>query len=364
MRSEFGPQQKPEVSSNAAEASAALVVSKSFHDVPNIKRGSVSNLAKMRVILTTAASAAIIACMRGDNVGIPTPTAIEESAAASASFAPTETPIIASEPAQASILSSDSEKGALNAEDTVAKERAEALFPGISFQSLQAEEKPIASSFTEKDGKWNGRPAQGYFFKAYKGQRLTTIAEGAEKGIGMDLESDVYSETGEKIRDYTSSRIEFVAPKTVTYYVIVGNDEQSKKDYEMSLKDRDVSDIVIKVRGADGNEHFLSEGDHLPQVGLRDFGFMVNPNDVVDSELVIPAIYALPGTKEEFNKEAFFPEDNEKNRIPTKVTRLDNGSLFVEPEDGLLPDGSQVVMSFPMGENSKYIYRIFTKTSQ
>lgn len=351
MRVELNPTTEG-LSSSVAEAAAIKTVSSRFRDLGE-KAGNVARVVANRAGLTGAVLALLISsgCGNVENPVTLTPDGVTVHVTRAA-----EAPVdLSSDGVKVTIIKAEKE------EDKIAREKAEALFPGIHFKSLREEAEPIISQFSETDGTWNEKRTQGYVFDAFKGQRLTTVAE---ETVGYSyIKSDLYNEQGEPVTGDLDTRVEFVAPKTGRYHVLVQNLKNGTEAYSMRLEDRDKSGIVVKIRGADGKEYFLSEGKKVPEVGFLNFGFMVNTNKDVNLELITPVIYALPGNWEQFQQEAFFPEDDPKNMVPTKVTRLDDGRVFVEPENGgLLPGNSQIVMNFSTGSNSKYTFRIFTTT--
>lgn len=147
------------------------------------------------------------------------------------------------------------------------------------------------------------------------------------------------------------------------------NSQLLKSNSELApAKEIGMADVVVKIERADGSEYNPSHEKSIPEVPFRDFGFMIenidnihyNANIVIDPGSISPKIYSLPGTWEQFQQKAFFPEDFGE-RVPAKITYLANNKIFIEPKDGLLPDKSQIVMSFSRGPDAGYIYRIFTK---
>ncbi len=233
-------------------------------------------------------------------------------------------------------------------------------FPSVTFKPLQAEAPEVTSTFSESDGTWKDKRAQGYVFSAFKGQRLTTIA--TENTGYSYIESDLYDEKGNLVKGDLDTRVEFKVPETGNYYLIVENSKNGTESYTMKLQDRDVSDVVIKVkRYSDGQEFFFPIEESLVEVPFNDFAFMLYTNKVYDPLTITPNIYALPGTIAQFHDKAFFPEDSNNNKVTTKSTLTDNNMLLVEPVDKTLPSGSQLVLNFSTGPTSGYTYRIFTQ---
>lgn len=233
-------------------------------------------------------------------------------------------------------------------------------FPGISFKELLPEAAPMEAQFTEQNGKWKGNRAQGYTFTALSDQRLTTIA--TEEADYSFIKSDLYDENGQLVKGDLDTRIEFTVPKTGKYFLIVQNIKNGTEKYNVRLQDRDQSDIVIKVkRYSDGAELFFPPEIDVITIPFSDFAFLANLNKVTDPSAITPIVYTQSGTREQFKEKAFFPEDSQGNIVKTTPSHLDNGAILVEPEDKSYPTSSQNVLSFSLGTNASYIYRIFTQ---
>lgn len=224
-------------------------------------------------------------------------------------------------------------------------------------KELQIEASPVEAQFSSEDSLWKGNRAHAYIFSALAGQRLTTIA--VEEG--SDITSDLYKEDGTTVKEELDTRIEFTVPETGRYKLIVRNIKNASGKYTVKIQDRDQSDVVIKLKKYDdGAELFFPPETELADVPFSTFAYKIIPNKVIEPQNIQPVVYALSGTKEQFLAQAFFPEDTKENIVKTHMTQLEDGSLLVEPDTKQFPRGSQLVLSFPLGQGG-YIYRTFTQ---
>lgn len=123
------------------------------------------------------------------------------------------------------------------------------------------------------------------------------------------------------------------------------------------------NDIVVKLQRQSDSMEFIGhpENGKLEAIPFTDFSFVVlNLNRLVDPRTITPYVYALQGTKEEFQRSAFFPEDSMDNIVKNKHT-LSGDLLKVESAEGNFPQNSQIVLSIYVGDSTTYGYRIFTE---
>jgi hypothetical protein len=234
----------------------------------------------------------------------------------------------------------------------------------FQFKSIQIGDSDIMDSFQESTI-FNGEPSKGYMFDAYEGQRLTVIAD--ELNQASFLHSYLYSSTYKLLKGKLDTRIEFTAPYTGKYYVVLTNAKSEPLTFKVRVEDRNSSDIIVRIKDAQtGAELFYPPENGLGKIPFKNFSFWIDLNGKYTPEQISPTVkvQTMPGTLEEFTTKAFFPEDNSDTTIHTVVNKIDDETIAVFPTDDsgnftTYPEKSQLVLSMSLGDNG-FVRRSFT----
>lgn len=238
----------------------------------------------------------------------------------------------------------------------------------FDFTDLQVMGDKKDDLFTNKEAKYNNLPTKGYVFEAFPGQRLTTVTD--ELSQGSFITSYLFDEQGRLLKGPQDTRIEFSPTYAGKYYLLISNERTEALPFKIWVEDRNQTDFVVKVRDYhSGAEVFFPHEEGLRYVPFDKFSFVIDYNGVANPTAKVPQVYFLPGSINDFNSKAFFPEDKEVNKVSTSYYLMDPETVSVYPvnEKGRIttfPDNSQLATIIPLTETAKYIDRVFTNFSQ
>lgn len=236
---------------------------------------------------------------------------------------------------------------------------AEAIagFDKEKYQRIEVMTDPIEVPIISKDAEYKDGYAKLYVFDAFKGQRLTTVAQ--EKESRSYIRSELYDQTGQQLYSQ-DTRIEFEAPYTGKYYLIVRTFNSQEGAVLFKVFDRNQTENLTYLKYADGSEVLIDYNKRPPQYGDKEAALImqfISPVDVIDDQSVrfiakprefepnpglvtVPIrLYAKPGTyQEDIINGTHLPEDSAENLQKIKITKLTPSKIIIEPQlGGLFP---------------------------
>lgn len=123
------------------------------------------------------------------------------------------------------------------------------------FRKIEVMVEPLKERITAQDRVYKDGYAKFYRFDALKGQRLTTVAlEDRSTNPGSFIRSELYDEAGQLIGKQADTRIEFNAPYTGTYYLVVASFGRQVGGFLLKVFDYDQTARQVYVKYTDGSE--------------------------------------------------------------------------------------------------------------
>lgn len=239
---------------------------------------------------------------------------------------------------------------------------------------------PLPDRITKSNSVYKDGYAKFYQFQGLKGQRLTTVAmEDQTTNPHSFIRTELYDEMGNSL-DQKDTRVEFDAPYTGIYYLIVRSFNNQEGGYLFKIFDRNQTENLIYLKYADGSERLLDPTKSPPSYGEKEVAIIfqfISPVEVIDNNTV--RYFAKP---KEFEKglglittpiETFLkpetyhdflqpghplPEENRGYLTSKKITQLSPSKILIEPEAGkLFPKNNHIVIT----EMNIGRYRFFTE---
>lgn len=143
--------------------------------------------------------------------------------------------------------------------------------PVEHFKKITVMADPLRESITSQDKPYQDGYAKFYKFDALNGQRLTTVAlEDRSTNPGSFIRSELYDQDGNLIGNRADTRIEFNAPYTGTYYLVVHSFGGQSGGFLLKVFDVDQTTNQIYAKYADGSEKLIDyrTGDII--IGARE----------------------------------------------------------------------------------------------
>jgi len=247
--------------------------------------------------------------------------------------------------------------------------------PIMEYKQIEVMGEPLEDEITNRDIPYKDGYAKGYRFVAFKSQKLASYAnEDISKGRSY-IYSQLFDFNGNPISDEMNTHIEFKAPYTGEYFLIVWTFDKQEGKITVMIDDHDQLECRSIIKYPDGAELMINPeeyslgGDML--VGEFDVGYIyqcprpitVINNNFVQFETVprtsgeIPKIISWEVNvfvstssssmyKPKEGKETFAirAEDNDRNKVGFKIQQLGANRILITPETGLFPKKSQVVI--------------------
>jgi hypothetical protein len=254
--------------------------------------------------------------------------------------------------------------------------------PIMDYKQIEVMGEPLEDEITNRDIPYKDGYAKGYRFVAFKSQKLAIYAnEDISKGRSY-IYSQLFDFNGNPISDEMNTHIEFKAPYTGEYFLIVWTFDKQEGKITVMIDDHDQLKCQSIIKYPDGAELMINPeerslgGDVL--VGEFDVGYIyqcprpitVINNNFVQFETVprtsgeIPKIISWEVNvfvstssssmyKPKEGKETFAirAEDDDRNKVGFKIQQLGANRILITPETGLFPKKSQVVI---MGWGSRF----------
>jgi hypothetical protein len=247
--------------------------------------------------------------------------------------------------------------------------------PIMEYKQIEVMGEPLEDEITNIDIPYKDGYAKGYRFFAFKSQKLASYAnEDISKGRSY-IYSQLFDFNGNPISDEMNTHIEFKAPYTGEYFLIVWTFDKQEGKITVMIDDHDQLECQSIIKYPDGAELMInpeerSLGGNI-LVGEFDVGYIyqcprpitVINNNFIQFETVprtsgeIPkiiswevnvfvststsSIYKPKEGKETF---AIRAEDDDRNKVGFKIQQLGANRILITPETGLFPKKSQVVI--------------------
>ena len=248
--------------------------------------------------------------------------------------------------------------------------------PIMEYKQIEVMGEPLEDEITNRDIPYKDGYARGYRFVAFKSQKLVIYAnEDISKGRSY-IYSQLFDFNGNPISDEMNTHIEFKAPYTGEYFLIVWTFDKQEGKITVMIDDHDQLKCQSIIKYPDGAELMIdpeerSLGGNI-LVGEFDVGYIYQcprPITVIDNNFVqfetvprtsgeIPkiiywevnvfvststsSIYKPKEGKETF---AIRAENDYGNRVGFKIQQLGANRILIIPETGLFPKKSQVVIT-------------------
>lgn len=255
---------------------------------------------------------------------------------------------------------------------------AEAIagFDKEKYQRIEVMADPIETQITTSDSAYKDGTAKLYVFDAFKGQRLTTVAQEIESR--SYVRSELYDQSGQRLYSQ-DTRIEFEASYTGTYYLIVHTFNSQEGTIRLKIFDRNQTENLTYLKYADGREVLIDYNKRPPQYGDQEAALIIqfiSPIEIIDGQSVqfiakprefeanpgevnLPVyLYGRVGSYNSDIKDQQFwklPEDDPSNILKIKITKLSPSKILIEPElGGLFPKNYHynLVLSRPFVDSS------------
>lgn len=268
-------------------------------------------------------------------------------------------------------------KEAFAAEDTVPSG-----LPKIEYKQIEIMAPLLKDEITKTDTPYKDGYAKGYKFLAFKSQRLTAVAfEVKESNTNSYIHSQIFDANGNEVSKEKDTRIEFQAPYSGEYFLVVSTFNRREGEIQVGLDDRDQTEVKNYTKYPDGTDSFLDMNDPGSiLVGASEVGLIIQiPNPItiindksfeydhrlkefepiygrVTSQI---EVFLTPDAYKSKGLQNFFKhiEEEEKYKIKFKMVQVGANRLLITPVDGLFPKNHQVVMT----ESTEGIIRFFTQ---
>jgi len=253
-------------------------------------------------------------------------------------------------------------KQALAAEDI-------AGIPANLFQMIEVMGDPLPERLGAGDYTYRDGYAKFYKFYAFKGQRLTTVAlEDQTTTPGSFIRSELLNESG-NLLDEKDTRIEFNAPYSGWYYLIVSTFGGKEGGYLLKVFDRNQTENLVYLKFGDGSEVLVDYNTGRPLFGERSAAVLlqfVNPVELIENRV---RYFATPkefeagqglitSTLEVFIKKELYREwlklmsndpeflgNSAKYQVSAEFTKISQSKILVEMPGGeMFPAGYHVVI--------------------
>ncbi len=226
-----------------------------------------------------------------------------------------------------------------------------------NYQRIEVMAEPITTEITAKDKPYKDGYAKLYTFDAFKGQRLTTVAEeDSTTNPSSFIRSELYTEDGKQLFSQ-DTRIEFETAYTGKYYLIVRSFNNQAGKYRLKIFDRNQTENLTYLKYADGREVLVDYNKTPPQYGIEEAALImqfISPVEVEQNSVIFQAkprefeadpgevsvpiyLYGRPGSYNSDIKDQQFsklPEDESANILKIKITKLTPSKIYIEPEEG------------------------------
>lgn len=240
---------------------------------------------------------------------------------------------------------------------------ADESISGISldkFVKIEVMGDPLPERITKNDLPYKNGYAKFYYFEAFKGQRLTTVAYEDQTNYSHSfIRSELYSEEG-KLISSKDTRIEFDTPYTGKYYYIVSTFNSQEGPYLLKVFDRNQIENLMYVKYDDGSEKLVDPNVSPPLYEKKPIAIIiqfVNPIELINNQVRYFAkshefepglglitrtlkVYVKQETYEDWSKLSSAEEEylgnNDKYLVNSKFTKLSQSKIIVEPTDGTL----------------------------
>jgi len=243
-----------------------------------------------------------------------------------------------------------------------AEDRTPPELPKIEYKQIEIMAPLVEDEITRNDVSYKDGFAKGYKFLAFKSQGLKTIVfEDRQSNPNSFVHSQIFDFNGNEISEEKDTNIEFKAPYTGEYFIVVSSFNQQEGKIKIGVVDRDQTEIKAFIKYPDGAELFAED----IQVGEFEVGLIIQ----------IPKIITIYGENtieyeplpESFEKnletingkiEAFMSPDlfkrkglqnffkhidnNNQYRVNIKMVQLGANRLLITPVEGLFPKNYQV----------------------
>ena len=234
---------------------------------------------------------------------------------------------------------------------------------------------------TQKDASYLTGYAKFYTFFAFNGQRLTTALEASKPD--MLLRSELYDEQGQQLYS-KDTRIEYDAPYTGQYYLIVYVDNRQEGYYKFRIFDRSQTENLVYAKYDDGSEMLIDYNKPAPIYGENPIAFIMQFANPVTADETGKITYVDPPhefnqgrgtvhsqinvnmntqTYSEFSHATAVeaPERNQRFAVPIKMTPMSQSKVLIEQKDGTeFPSKHHIAVSEKDDQIDDVIARIFT----
>ncbi len=230
-----------------------------------------------------------------------------------------------------------------------------------------------SETLTKQDISYNNGYSKLFKFQAFKGQRLATNAyEFPTDKTEQELHSELYDESGKQLYA-RATRVEFNAPETGIYYLIVyGTIGGQDRVYRFEIFDADQTENLAYIKYQDGTEREIDTrltppqyGENIASLAIQFTSpitlngstvyFVPKPSEfrkeptsatlnikIFAKEMSFATWISKSGPNETGNEQELVEEHSE-NLIPTKLTQVTPSKVIIEPSDGgIFPNGSQI----------------------
>lgn len=223
------------------------------------------------------------------------------------------------------------------------------------YRLIEVMSDPIREQISKDDTVYGDGYAKFYKFEAFKGQRLTTVAmEDRTTNPGSFIRSELYDEHGQQLYS-KDTRIEYEAPYTGTYYLIVRTFNNQEGGYLLKIFDRNQTENLTYLKFADGSEVLLDPNKSIPDYGEAEAAIImqfISPVEVGEGvlrfrakpkefeadpgEVSVPIyLYGRLGSyNSDIKGQQFWklPEDDPGNILKIRITQLSPSKIFIRPE--------------------------------
>lgn len=148
--------------------------------------------------------------------------------------------------------------------------------PQIDYKVVGVMEEPFTDEIVKDDSVYKDGFVKGYRFIAFKSQRLAAYAvEDRESNPNSFIRSQVFDSKGEAISNEMNTHIEFKAPYTGEYFLLVYSFNQQEGRFTLRIDDHDQMGCKTLIKYPDGAELLINpEESNSSLVGVFDVGYI------------------------------------------------------------------------------------------